>query len=76
MSMAQKDLLANELHNRMDHPEVQMVLELLEWRLQRVKERLVECLPVEFQKLQGEAVAYTTLIRDIRRPKPSIVKPE
>lgn len=62
--------LLEELYSRRDQPEVQLLLKVLDFRLTKVRDRLLECSPAEFQKLQGEAAAYAAIIKDIMRPKP------
>jgi hypothetical protein len=48
------------------------MLALLQSKLEEAKDRLVSCDQTEFQRLQGEAGAYETLIRAITRSKPQI----
>lgn len=43
------------------------LLQLLELRLTRAKACLVECLPSELGKFQGEAQAYNKLFQDIEK---------
>jgi hypothetical protein len=47
-----------------------MVLDLLEAMLDEVKNTLVVCDPADFAHVQGQAKAYSGLIRMIERPSP------
>ena len=66
--------LLRQLNQMKGTPEVQVVLRLLAHRLQEVKESLVECPSSEFERLQGQGVAYSKLIREIQIAKPVITK--
>jgi hypothetical protein len=48
------------------------VLELLQFRLELLKDALIQCTPSEFPRLQGEAQAYEKLIKEFQRAKDNV----
>jgi hypothetical protein len=43
------------------------MVDLLNFRLELLKDALVQCGPSEFARMQGEALAHEKLLREIRR---------
>jgi len=64
------EALAGQLHNARGTYEIKAVLELLQLRLDGVKNQLLTCKPDQFLQLQGEAQAYDKVVRDISRGSP------
>lgn len=67
---AKKEELLRAVQGLRGRPEHKMVLDLLEVMLDEVKNTLVVCDPADFAHVQGQAKAYSGLIRMIERPSP------
>lgn len=63
--------LVRQLHNQRGSHDVAAMVEMLQLRLEGVKNNLLTCKTEEFFRLQGEAQAYDKVIRDILRPSPT-----
>jgi hypothetical protein len=58
--------IKTELAGRREGVEMQLLFKLLEYRLRKIKDRMVD-LPLEqMARYQGEAVAYRELLRDLK----------
>lgn len=68
---ARLEAKAKELHTQRGSYEVKAMLELLQLRMDGVKNAMLTCRPDEFLKYQGEAVAYDKVMRDITRASPT-----
>lgn len=64
------EALAKELHNQRGSYEVKAILDLLQLRLDGVKNQMLTCKADQFLQLQGEAQAYDKVVRDISRGSP------
>lgn len=53
------------LHKMRAQREILTMLAVLDYKLQEIKEKLVECPPSEVERLQGEARAYSKLMKII-----------
>lgn len=71
---ARVEVLSKQLHSGLTDYGVKAVLELLQLRLEGVKNAMLTCKAEEFLKHQGEASAYDKIIRDITRPAPNKMK--
>lgn len=65
---ARQEALSRQLHSGQGSHEIKTVLELLQLRMEGVKNAMLTCKPEEFLKYQGEALAYNKVILDITRP--------
>ena len=54
--------------------ELQLVLELLRCDLEKVKDEMVSCDPLEFEQLQGKAQAFDGLIKMMTKPSIATIK--
>lgn len=59
---------------RLHSQEIQMVLDLLRAELEGVKDQMVRCDPLDFERLQGKAQAYEGLIKTMTRPSLALMK--
>lgn len=50
------------------------MLELLRFEMEGVKDQMVRCDPLDFERLQGKAQAYEGLIKTMTRPPLAAVK--
>lgn len=57
------------LYLRKETPEMITLFRELAYRQTQVQARLLECKPEDLGKLQGEAKAYSKLLRDVREFK-------
>lgn len=73
---AKLEALSKQLHDQRGGYEVKAILELLQLRLDGVKNAMLTCKPDEFLRYQGEASAYDKVVRDITRPSPKMTATE
>ena len=66
------EALSKQLHDQRGGYEVKALLELVQLRMDGVKNQMLTCKPEEFLRLQGEAQAYDKIARDIIRPSPTL----
>ena len=59
--------LVKRLHQARGNPEVEALLQVLAFRLQEIKDKLVECPPDKVPALQGEARGYSSLFNSISK---------
>lgn len=50
------------------------MLEFLRYELEGVKDQMVRCDPLDFERLQGKAQAYEGLIKTMTRPSLTSIK--
>lgn len=67
-------LLEAEIQARLHSQEIQKVLELLRSELEVIKDQMVRCDPLDFERLQGKAQAYEGLIKQMTRPSLAVMK--
>lgn len=66
--------LERHLQERLHSQEIQKVLEFLRYELEGVKDQMVRCDPLDFERLQGKAQAYEGLIKTMTRPSLTSIK--
>jgi hypothetical protein len=54
--------------------ELQLVMDLLRSELEKTKDEMVSCDPLDFEKLQGKAQAFDGLIKTMTKPSLKTIK--
>ena len=54
--------------------EIQLVMDFLRSELEKTKDEMVSCDPLDFEKLQGKAQAFDGLIKMMTKPSLKTIK--
>ena len=66
--------LSKELYGRRSYPEAQSMIKLVELLLDDEKANLLTCNRDQFERIQGAAGAYQTILDRLTKPRPGTTK--